>query len=243
VFDKSLHSVGIGSGGAWPAAARWRPRSKNTATRRKAAPPRCTDKLHPDGLGHAARLPGRRGHHRARRQIVLDYLNTVPLSAKLGYGEVNGIGDGMWVWYGRDFADVSRPEGPTDTPEAGAGLQGSAVADDRPAPPGLLPGRRREADLEILTNSHLRVLAQAGVITPQLRDAALGVTLKPALGSGVKPPAANAFVSRKAANAVRNHLGNLLGESRLYNLDRLDMSVVSTLDARPSRPSPPRCAA
>jgi len=37
----------------------------------------------------------------ARRKIVVNYLNTVPLSAKSGFGEVNGIGDGMWVWYGR----------------------------------------------------------------------------------------------------------------------------------------------
>ena len=44
----------------------------------------------------------------ARRQIVIDYLNTVPLSAKPGYGEVNGIGDGMWVWYGRNFDDVKK---------------------------------------------------------------------------------------------------------------------------------------
>ena len=44
----------------------------------------------------------------SRRQIVLDYLNTVPLSAKPGYGEVNGIGDGLWVWYGRDFEQVSK---------------------------------------------------------------------------------------------------------------------------------------
>jgi membrane peptidoglycan carboxypeptidase len=43
-----------------------------------------------------------------RRQIVVDYLNTVPLSARTGFGEVNGIGDGLWVWYGRDFADVNR---------------------------------------------------------------------------------------------------------------------------------------
>jgi hypothetical protein len=40
---------------------------------------------------------------------VLDYLNTVPLSAKPGYGEVNGLGDGMWVWYGRDFERSARP--------------------------------------------------------------------------------------------------------------------------------------
>src|SRR5205823_1791016 len=42
-----------------------------------------------------------------RRQIVLDYLNTVPLSAQVGFGEVNGIGDGMWAWYGRDFVELN----------------------------------------------------------------------------------------------------------------------------------------
>jgi membrane peptidoglycan carboxypeptidase len=38
-------------------------------------------------------------------------------------------------------------------------------------------------------------------------------------------------VSRKAANAVRNHLAGLLGDSRLYNVDRLDLAVKTTLDA------------
>src|SRR3954452_5068641 len=88
-----------------------------------------------------------------------------------------------------------------------------------------------EKDLGILTNTHLRVLAQAGVISPALRDAAIAATLHPALASGVAPPPANAFVTRKAANAVRNHLANLLGDSRLYNLDRLDLTVVTTLNA------------
>src|SRR5439155_7307507 len=43
-----------------------------------------------------------------RREIVLEYLNTVPLAAKPGFGEVNGIGDGLWAWYGRDFTEVNR---------------------------------------------------------------------------------------------------------------------------------------
>ena len=43
-----------------------------------------------------------------RREIVLSYLNTVPLSAKPGFGEVNGLGDGLWAWYGRDFDEVNR---------------------------------------------------------------------------------------------------------------------------------------
>ena len=54
----------------------------------------------------------------------------MPLSAKPGYGEVNGIGDGMWVWYGRDFNDkVNRlfKSGKMDTADAVTlAYQGSA---------------------------------------------------------------------------------------------------------------------
>lgn len=42
----------------------------------------------------------------ARQQILVHYLNFVPLSAKAGVGEVNGIGDGLAAWYGRDFRHV-----------------------------------------------------------------------------------------------------------------------------------------
>ena len=42
-----------------------------------------------------------------RRELLLDYLNTVPLSAAPGHGEVNGLGDGLWVWFGADFDKVN----------------------------------------------------------------------------------------------------------------------------------------
>ncbi|HRW59007.1 MAG TPA: transglycosylase domain-containing protein, partial [Defluviicoccus sp.] len=38
-----------------------------------------------------------------RRQVVIDYLNSTPLSARAGFGEVIGLGDGLWAWYGTDF--------------------------------------------------------------------------------------------------------------------------------------------
>jgi membrane peptidoglycan carboxypeptidase len=165
-----------------------------------------------------------------RRQIVVDYLNTVPLSARSGYGEVNGIGDGMWVWYGRDFAEVNRAlHG--NAPEAALAYKQAL---------SLLIAQRRPShylgdggeDLEQLTDSHLRLLAQAGVISPQLRDAALRQALHPASVASARSAAAKSFVKRKASNAVRTHLAGLLDESRLYNLDRLDLSVVSTLDTQ-----------
>jgi membrane peptidoglycan carboxypeptidase len=166
-----------------------------------------------------------------RRQIVLDYLNTVPLSAKTGYGEVNGIGDGMWVWYGRDFAEVTRAlKGKVDTPAAVLAYKEALslmIAQRRPAH---YLGAGQD-DLEELTNTHLRLLAAAGVITPQLRDAAAAVRLHPSQGSGVVAQPANSFIERKASNAMRAHLAGLLGDARLYNVDRLDLSVATTLNA------------
>jgi len=171
---------------------------------------------------------------KARRRIVLEYLNTVPLSAKPGYGEVNGIGDGMWVWYGRQFDDVNaRLSGKLDHPDAETALVFKEAL-------SLMIAQRRPsyylgdgaADLEVLANSHLRILANDGAITPAMRDVALQQKLHPATGNGLQSAPPQTFVSRKASNAIRNHLANLLGDNRMYNLDRLDLSVVSTLDAQ-----------
>jgi len=168
---------------------------------------------------------------KVRHQIVVDYLNTVPLSAKPGYGEVNGIGDGMWVWYGRDFDEVARLLGGKMDQPASALAFKEALS--------LLIAQRRpsyylgegDQDLEVLANSHLRLLASAGIITPQFRDAALKEKLHPAKGNGVQAAPPMSYVTKKASNAVRVHLANLLGDNRMYNLDRLDLSVNTTLDA------------
>ena len=36
-----------------------------------------------------------------RREILLRYLNELPLGAAPGWGEVNGLGDGLAAWFGR----------------------------------------------------------------------------------------------------------------------------------------------
>ena len=42
-----------------------------------------------------------------RREIVLDYLNSVPLAAAPRYGEVYGIGNGLNAWFGIDIDDAT----------------------------------------------------------------------------------------------------------------------------------------
>ncbi|WP_394789954.1 transglycosylase domain-containing protein [Rhodoferax sp.] len=168
-----------------------------------------------------------------RRQIVLAYMNTMPLSAKAGFGEVHGLGDGLWVWYGQDFREVNRLLKTVTEPEGTISEQAQLFKQAL----SLLISQRRpsyyfdadEAELDQLTNSHLRLLGSAGIVSPALRDAALQAPL--GRRAHKVPAEAVSFVTQKAANAVRTHLTGLLGGSRLYDLDRLDLGVASTLDA------------
>jgi membrane peptidoglycan carboxypeptidase len=164
-----------------------------------------------------------------RRQLVVDYLNTVPLSARRGYGEVLGLGDGLWAWFGRDFAGVNAlledPAAPTaDRALAYKQVLALMIAQRRPS--GYLGGDL--GALQELTDTFLRLLARDGVITPELRDAALPLVLTQLEAVPPAPPAS--FVARKAANTGRRALASTLGLSRLYTLDRLDLTASTTLD-------------
>ena len=78
-----------------------------------------------------------------------------------------------------------------------------------------------------MVDSHLRILARDGVISPALRDGALAHTLQ-FRDFGAQPAVVPAIQS-KAVNMVRNRLATLL-ETPLYELDRMDLSVDTTLD-------------
>ena len=167
-----------------------------------------------------------------RRQLVVDYVNTVPLAGKPGYGEVIGIGDGLWAWYGREFGAINallRDESSAPGDRALAYKQALSLLIAQRRPSGYLLDADHD-QLESLTNSYLRLLAGAGVIPATLRDAALAQRMQPRSNEIVA--ATVSFVNRKAANAARTHLASLLGVPRLYDLDRLDLDAASTLDAQ-----------
>jgi membrane peptidoglycan carboxypeptidase len=145
---------------------------------------------------------------------------------------VIGLGDGLWAWFGTDFAQAVRTLATAPRTEREVRDQARIykqvlsllLAQRRPSH-YLLEGR---ADLGRLTDSHLRVLADEGVITPALRDAALAQPL----AFRTEPPAKAefSFIDRKAVNAIRAHLLSLLKVQNFYDLDRLDLRVESTLD-------------
>jgi membrane peptidoglycan carboxypeptidase len=168
----------------------------------------------------------------ARERILLDYLNSLPLGAQRGHGEVIGLLDGLRVWWGADAPAVNAAlraeagDGPALAAQGRAYRQvlSLLIAQRRPSH-YLGAGQQR---LAALTDSYLRLLAQAGVIDPALRDAALAVRLAVDDGQDAEPPAVSA--ERKAASAVRIQLAALLDVPRLYDLDRLDLRVAGTLD-------------
>lgn len=169
----------------------------------------------------------------ARRRIVVDYLNSTPLTARLGFGEVNGLGDGLWAWYGTDFNEAARvlraePAGPKELArKAQVYKQALSLLIAQRRPSYYLIQNR--ADLEELCDSHLRLMASQGVIGPELRDAALAAHLR--FREDTPAPPEVSFIDQKASNAIRARLLGMMGVPSLYALDRLDVTVDTALDA------------
>jgi membrane peptidoglycan carboxypeptidase len=165
-----------------------------------------------------------------RMALVHAYLNTVPLSAAPGYGEVNGLGDGLHVWFGADFSEVNRllalpdTEGPHRKAQALALRQVMALMIAHRRPSHYLA--RGRGELNALTDSYLRLMAKNGAISMPLRDEALNQRL--AFRDFRTDPAVRPMVTNKGINAARNRLNMMLGVP-LYDLDRLDLHAWSTL--------------
>ena len=170
----------------------------------------------------------------ARRGIALSYLNSMPLAAAPTYGEVQGLGDGLWAWFGSDFGMVNALlRKPNMDQGEGISLEQARayrqvlcllLSQRRPAY-YLLKGR---SDLEQLADSHLRLLAAEGVIRPELRDAAQKIEC----GMPADPMSVSAelFRDKKTVSLLRTRLAGALGVDRLYDLDRLDLSSRTSLD-------------
>ncbi len=168
----------------------------------------------------------------ARQRIVRDYLNSVPLSAVPGHGEVHGMAEGLRVWYGADFAEVNKTLASADSDPASLAARGLAlrqvlslmIAQRRPSH-FLSKGRN---ELATLTDSHVRLLAANNIIDRPLADAALAS--KVVFRDWVAQPTIVPIVTNKGISVARSRLSSALGRP-LYDLDRLDLSATSTLQA------------
>lgn len=168
----------------------------------------------------------------ARQRIVRDYLNSVPLSAVPGHGEVHGMAEGLRVWYGADFEQVNRALASTTTDPASEAARGLALRQVL----SLMIAQRRPSyflnkghdDLAELTDSHIRLLAANGIVDPTLAAAALASQV--IYRDWVQEPTWQPNESNKGISVVRNRLSSML-DRPLYDLDRLDLSATTTLNA------------
>ncbi len=169
-----------------------------------------------------------------RRQIALAYLNTMPLAASEKSGEVHGLGDGLVSWFGADFKEVNNllasqrlKDIETINPEqAKAYRQVLSILLSQRRPTYLL-GAGFES-LQTLTDSYLRLLATQGVISNALRDAALAINVERV----PKSSSHYLFVTeQKTQNVLRARLAQMLDIKTNYDLDRLDLTVKSTINS------------
>ncbi|AWM94075.1 glycosyl transferase family 51 [Pseudomonas sp. 31-12] len=166
----------------------------------------------------------------ARQNVVRDYLNSVPLSAVPGHGEVHGMAEGLRVWYGADFNKANERLASTDTDPKSMAEKGLALREML----SLMIAQRRPSyyltkghdELAELTDSHIRLLAANGVIDAPFAAAALAsqVTYR----DWQTQPTIQPIETNKGISVARSRLGGLLNRP-LYDLDRLDLSATSTL--------------
>jgi membrane peptidoglycan carboxypeptidase len=185
----------------------------------------------------------------AREGILVHYLNTEPLAAQPGGGEIAGLGDGLAAWYGRDFDEVNKllfsigrnPQADARTlaREGLALKQALSLLIAQRAPSFYLV--QNTASLETLTTSYLRLLASNGIITQRVAEWAIAQPLhvRRAAATG----RAKSFVDMKAATWMRSQLMDTLGLANAYDLDRLDLSARATLDGAAEREVSARLAA
>lgn len=171
---------------------------------------------------------------RAREDIVLDYFNSMPLAAYPGFGEVNGIADGMSLWFGTDITEASRLLRTPDAQLSETELQQKAVVYRQAVslvmsvkkPTAYL--RRNPAELNVRVDNYLPLLAEAGIITPAMRDRVLATPL--VFADPENHPRLRPQPPSKPIQGLRIDLLNALGVHDLYALNRLDITARTTLD-------------
>jgi len=194
-----------------------------------------TDKFHQMGTASLRAYMMGPDTRAMRQEIALSYLNSMPLAATPKLGEIHGLGDGLSAWFGTDFNEVNRllsqqglnAQTRISRQQAQIYRQVLNILLSQRRPSYFL-GKGFDA-LQNLTDSYLRLMAEQGVISPALRDATLKVSTTRSIKTDTSP--SPAFDSDKKTQAVlRTRLAKMLGTKSNYELDRIDLTVKTSLD-------------
>src|SRR5689334_2705475 len=163
-----------------------------------------------------------------RERIIVDYLNSVPLAAAPGYGEIHGLGEGLYAWFGMDLKDVTAALNTPRLTQAKirAFKHILTLLISVRAPSVFLVDER--SSLEEKVGQFTRLMARSGLIDWEMA-AELQETPIRFLPTAPLPPQPSSS-RNKAANAIRTNMMDALGVTNLYDLNRLHLQVDSTFD-------------
>lgn len=164
----------------------------------------------------------------SRDQIIVDYLNTVPLAATPGYGEIHGLGEGLYAWFAMPLADViGMLNAPTMTrAKVRAYKHVLALLVSVRAPSTYLVDERLALEEKI--NQFVRLMAREAVIDWEFATELQQAPLQFSSSAPLPPKPSSA--KNKAGNAVRTITMDALGINNLYELNRLHLQAQSTFD-------------
>lgn len=163
-----------------------------------------------------------------RERIIVDYLNTVPLAAAPGYGEIHGLGEGLYAWFGMQLKDVVQAlNTPGITPAKLKAYKHVLTLLVSVRAPSVFLVEERPS-LEEKVGRFTSLLVRAGVIDSETASA-LQETPITFLPSAPLPPQPSSR-NNKAANAIRTTLMEYLGVTNLYDLNRLHLEAQSSID-------------
>jgi len=168
-----------------------------------------------------------------RRQIVLDYLNSIPLAAAPGYGEIHGIGNGFQAWFGTGLTEVQKKLSlPNNNPEKAKTFKNTLALLCSVKAPSYYLVQNHEA-LEKRTDFFAQLLAKLQIIPVDFA----GQVVSQPISFSVRVPQYSLppYSERKAINDIRSKLINLLGVHGFYELDRLHLNVESTISTNLQR--------
>lgn len=165
----------------------------------------------------------------ARRRIILDYINTAPLAAVPGHGEIYGLGEGFHAWFDLSLADVSRhlSSSDTDPKKVQVFRQALTLLCAVRAPTYYMVYNYPALEKRVL--DYITLLEKESVICA---DFASRARQTPVIFSRGKYASVTVpFPVQKAVNSVRSKLTRTLKVTDYYDLARLDMKVETTINS------------
>jgi membrane peptidoglycan carboxypeptidase len=163
-----------------------------------------------------------------RERIIVDYFNTVPLAAAPGYGEIHGMGEGLYAWFGTELKEALAAiiEPGLSHRKVTVYKQMLTLLVSVRSPSAYLVDDRSGLEAKVL--QFARLMAREGIIDKEMADA-IETTPVQYLGTGPVTPQPSSY-KNKAANAVRITTMEYLGINNVYDLNRLHLEVQSTID-------------